>query len=91
MRARPGYAAPAGGLAAVAVRIQPAWEAGWMDDQGQDARLEAATAKLYCTEMGFRVADQMMQVLGAMEMSREVPLEGRFPGPAGRPGGGGMQ
>jgi len=54
------------------------WEAAWKDDQGQDARLEAATAKLYCTEMGFRVVDKMMQLLGAMGMSRELPLEGWF-------------
>jgi acyl-CoA dehydrogenase len=54
------------------------WEAAWKDDQGQDARLEAAMAKLYCTEMGFRVVDRMMQLLGAMGMSREVPLEGWF-------------
>jgi acyl-CoA dehydrogenase len=54
------------------------WEAAWKDDQGQDARLEAATAKLYCTEMGFRVVDRMMQLFGAMGMSREVPLEGWF-------------
>jgi acyl-CoA dehydrogenase len=54
------------------------WEAAWKDDQGEDARLEAAIAKLYCTEMGFRVVDKMMQLLGAMGMSREVPLEGWF-------------
>ena len=54
------------------------WEAAWKDDHGEDARLEAAIAKLYCTEMGFRVVDKMMQLLGAMGMSREVPLEGWF-------------
>jgi acyl-CoA dehydrogenase len=54
------------------------WEAAWKDDQGNDARLEAAMAKLYCTEMAFRVVDKMMQLLGAMGMSREIPLEGWF-------------
>lgn len=54
------------------------WEAAWKDDQGEDARLEAAMAKLYCTEMAFRVVDKMMQLLGAMGMSREIPLEGWF-------------
>ncbi|WP_182379275.1 acyl-CoA dehydrogenase family protein [Nocardioides sp. WS12] len=51
------------------------WRAAWKDDQGEDARLDAAMAKLYCTEMSFRVVDRMMQIMGAMGMSREVPLE----------------
>jgi acyl-CoA dehydrogenase len=35
-------------------------------------------AKLYCTELGFRVVDDVMQILGAMGMAREMPLEGWF-------------
>jgi acyl-CoA dehydrogenase len=54
------------------------WEAAWKDDHGGDARLEASIAKLYCTEMGFKVVDTMMQLLGAMGMSRELPLERWF-------------
>jgi acyl-CoA dehydrogenase len=54
------------------------WEAAWKDDQGEDARLEAAMAKLYCTEMAFRAVDKMMQLMGGMGMSREIPLEGWF-------------
>ena len=54
------------------------WEAAWKADTGQDARLEAAMAKLYCTELGFRVVDDVMQILGAMGMAREMPLEGWF-------------
>jgi acyl-CoA dehydrogenase len=45
-------------------------------DAGREARLSAAKAKLYCTEMGFRVVDRMIQLLGAMGVARELPLEG---------------
>jgi acyl-CoA dehydrogenase len=54
------------------------WQAAWKADTGQDARLEAAMAKLYCTEVGFRVVDSVMQILGAMGMAREMPLESWF-------------
>jgi acyl-CoA dehydrogenase len=54
------------------------WEAAWKDDSGEDARLEAASAKLYCTELAFRVVDRMMQIMGAMGMARELPLESWF-------------
>ena len=54
------------------------WQAAWKADTGQDARLEAAMAKLYCTEVGFRVVDSVMQILGAMGMAREMPLESCF-------------
>jgi acyl-CoA dehydrogenase len=52
------------------------WKAAWADDTGGDARLDAAKAKLYCTEMAFRVVDRMIQLLGAMGVARELPLEG---------------
>jgi acyl-CoA dehydrogenase len=54
------------------------WEAAWKDDQGQDARLEASIAKLYCTEMGFRVVDRMIQIMGGLGVSKELPLEHWF-------------
>lgn len=54
------------------------WQAAWKDDTGADARLEAAAAKMYCTELAFRVVDRMMQILGAMGMARELPLESWF-------------
>jgi acyl-CoA dehydrogenase len=54
------------------------WQAAWKADTGQDARLEAAMAKLYCTEVGFRVVDSVMQIMGAMGMAREMPLESWF-------------
>jgi acyl-CoA dehydrogenase len=54
------------------------WEAAWKDDQGHDARIEASIAKLYCTEMGFRVVDRMIQIMGGMGVSKELPLEHWF-------------
>jgi acyl-CoA dehydrogenase len=54
------------------------WEAAYAHDHGQDARSAASIAKLYGTEMGFRVVDAMMQILGGMGMAKELPLEGWF-------------
>jgi acyl-CoA dehydrogenase len=54
------------------------WEAAWKADQGEDARTEASIAKLYGTEMGFRVVDAMMQILGGMGVAKEMPLERWF-------------
>jgi acyl-CoA dehydrogenase len=51
------------------------WEAAWLDVEGKDARQAASIAKLYATEMGNRVVDRAMQVLGGMGMSKEMPLE----------------
>jgi acyl-CoA dehydrogenase len=54
------------------------WQAAWKHDQGEDARREASMAKLYATEMGFRVVDRAMQILGGMGVSKELPLEHWF-------------
>lgn len=51
------------------------WEAAVKHDAGQDARLEAAMAKLFATESAYNTVDTMMQLLGGMGMSRELPLE----------------
>lgn len=51
------------------------WEAAWALDQGHDARTAASIAKLYATEAGARAVDAVMQILGGMGMSRELPLE----------------
>lgn len=56
------------------------WEAAWEQDQGRDARTKASMAKLYCTEMGFEVVDAMMQILGGMGMTKDLPLEHWFRG-----------
>lgn len=71
-------------LADARVRINAArhltWEAAWAADQGRDARTLASIAKLYGTEAGFEVVDAMMQVLGGMGMTRDLPLEHWFRG-----------
>jgi acyl-CoA dehydrogenase len=54
------------------------WDAAYTHDQGEDARSKASIAKLYGTEMGFRVVDAMMQILGGMGMAKELPLESWF-------------
>lgn len=51
------------------------WEAAWLDVEGKDARHAASIAKLYATEMGNRVVDRAMQILGGMGMSKEMSLE----------------
>jgi acyl-CoA dehydrogenase len=54
------------------------WEAAWKHDQGQDARLESSRAKLYATEMGFRVIDRAIQIMGGMGLAKEMMLEHWF-------------
>lgn len=56
------------------------WEAAWDQDQGKDARTKASMAKLYCTEAGFEVVDSMMQILGGMGVTKDLPLEHWFRG-----------
>ncbi|HLI36205.1 MAG TPA: acyl-CoA dehydrogenase family protein [Streptosporangiaceae bacterium] len=51
------------------------WEAAWKHDQGRDARIEASIAKVYATEAGYQVVDAMMQILGGMGMTKDLPLE----------------
>jgi acyl-CoA dehydrogenase len=55
------------------------WEAAWLADARRpEARAAAAIAKVTATETGFRVVDRMMQIFGAMGLSRELPLESWF-------------
>lgn len=51
------------------------WRAAWLHDQGRDARAAAAAAKLYSVEAASRVVDHMIQIMGAMGLSKELPLE----------------
>ncbi|HEX3648574.1 MAG TPA: acyl-CoA dehydrogenase, partial [Pseudonocardiaceae bacterium] len=71
-------------IADAAVKIAAArhltWEAAWDADQGKDARTKASMAKLYGTEIGFEVVDAMMQILGGMGMTKDLPLEHWFRG-----------
>lgn len=56
------------------------WDAAWDADRGVDARTKASIAKVYATEMGFAVVDSMMQILGGMGMTKDMPLEHWFRG-----------
>jgi acyl-CoA dehydrogenase len=56
------------------------WDAAWEADRGADARTKASIAKLYATEVGFEVVDSMMQILGGMGMTKDMPLEHWFRG-----------
>jgi acyl-CoA dehydrogenase len=54
------------------------YQAAWKADLGQDVRTDASIAKLYSTETAFRVVDRCMQILGALGLSQELPLERWF-------------
>lgn len=54
------------------------WDAAWQDDRGEDARVAASIAKLYGTEMGFRVIDRAIQILGGLGVAKEGLLEHWF-------------
>ncbi|MDH3241695.1 MAG: acyl-CoA dehydrogenase family protein [Alphaproteobacteria bacterium] len=44
-------------------------------DSGEDARLEAYMAKLYCTEMAYRAADDCLQIHGGIGLTTDLPVE----------------
>jgi acyl-CoA dehydrogenase len=54
------------------------WEAARKQDLSGGARIEASIAKLHATEAGFQVVDAMMQLMGGMGLSKELPLEHWF-------------
>ena len=67
-----------GWVADAATRIHAArlmtYECAWKLDQGRDVRREISMIKAYATEMAWDVVDHAMQALGAMGMTRELPL-----------------
>ena len=44
------------------------------------SKMKASIAKVYATEAGYQVVDAMMQILGGMGMTKEMPLEHWFRG-----------
>jgi acyl-CoA dehydrogenase len=51
------------------------YQAAWNADLGRDIKVDASVAKLFCSEAAFRVIDSAMQILGAMGVTHEMPLE----------------
>lgn len=51
------------------------YNAAWRRDQGFNTTREASMVKLFCTEMGSRVADRAVQVFGGMGYMAELPVE----------------
>lgn len=52
--------------------------AAWKVDQGQTAVQQCSMAKLFATNMLFRLADRAVQVHGGMGLMRELPIERIF-------------
>jgi alkylation response protein AidB-like acyl-CoA dehydrogenase len=52
-----------------------AYDCAWKLDRGQDVRTEISMLKVYATEMAQEVIDNAMQCLGAMGMTKEMPLQ----------------
>jgi acyl-CoA dehydrogenase len=44
-------------------------------DKGEDARNDAYTVKLFCTEMAWRAADMCLQIHGGIGLTKELPVE----------------
>ena len=44
-------------------------------DAGEDVRLEAYMAKLYCTEMAWHAADDCLQIHGGIGLTKDLPVE----------------
>jgi alkylation response protein AidB-like acyl-CoA dehydrogenase len=66
-------------LAEMAVKIytmeQIVYHCAALVDNKQQATMESAIVKLYCTEAASQVIDEAIQIHGGMGFSRELPLE----------------
>lgn len=51
------------------------YQAAWNGDLGRDIKTEASIAKVVATETAGRVVDRCIQILGAMGVARDMPLE----------------
>jgi alkylation response protein AidB-like acyl-CoA dehydrogenase len=54
------------------------YHCAWLIDQGKDAMKEISMAKLFASEMAFRVADRIVQVHGGIGYMKELPVERFF-------------
>ncbi len=65
-------------VADAAIKIRAAklmtYETAWKLDQGRDVRTDVSMVKVYAAEMAWETVDNAMQTLGAMGMTRELPL-----------------
>lgn len=51
------------------------YQAAWLGDLGKNMKLESSIAKVVATETAGRVVDRCMQILGALGVAAELPLE----------------
>ena len=51
------------------------YHACWLKDQERKTTSEASMVKLFCTEMGSRIADKAIQMFGGMGYMEEVPIQ----------------
>lgn len=54
------------------------YQAAWNADLGKDVKVDASIAKMYGTEVAYKVIDKCIQVHGALGLSDELPLERWF-------------
>jgi acyl-CoA dehydrogenase len=51
------------------------YRTAWNADHAKLARHETFITKIFCTELGFRVADRCMQIHGGMGLAMEMPIQ----------------
>lgn len=54
------------------------YHSAWLVDQGKDAMKEISMAKLFASEMAFRVSDRVLQVFGGIGYMKGLPVERLF-------------
>jgi acyl-CoA dehydrogenase len=52
-----------------------AGDVAWKIEQRRDVRTEVSMIKVFATEMAWEIVDHAMQALGAMGMTKEMPLQ----------------
>ena len=51
------------------------YETAWKLDRQRDVRTDISMVKVFATEMAWEIIDHAMQTLGAMGMTKEMPLQ----------------